>query len=881
VIQLVQTARSIGDFRFARELAVHWLSLYPGDLAMRLAQAQVLMDEGRRKHAIPMIAELCEIDPEFRQAQEILAVCRAKADLSTAEEPAGSLVALGISPPEDIPLPEWTVNLWKARQELDAGLFERAERRVTELLSTHSAISLIAVTHLRVLEAAKEVPPVALQSMAEHYLDRWPKCLQLKLILASALMQGGEPEKAVALIHEAAAQDIVGQVPNRLWGKSHPYLSLWPNRLEASIEIAIPAGVAAAMGWNQLPDFTDQVTEYAKNRPAGRTDAGPGERSQPDASEAVEAFAQISKSQVNDGATEGERAADLDDPGEGAQRNTGIPETLRSVQAELERVAAKLRRPGIAGLDGRFPLYVIFSTRRGLEKKFGPDGARALESEMKSLVKTIQASQSWGGMLLLGDDPRTTSPLGIKPAPGDDPWALKLILRDLDSALRKRGEMIGALLIVGGPEVVPFHHLPNPVDDDDPHVPSDNPYGTRDENYFIPEWPVGRLPGGSGGDPTTLLQALRRITDAHSSRQEPQPWFRKWLELLFGWFWPDRETEKASFGYTAAIWRKASLTVFRPIGEARTLLASPPSVADHLSWNGMTPARLGYYNLHGLEDTSEWYGQRDPAVPFDGPDYPIALRTQDVLNSGKAPQLVFSEACFGGHIVGKSVDEALALKFIHAGTSAMIGCTCTAYGSIAPPLIAADMLGHSFWTHLQDGLPAGEALRRAKIHLAQEMDQRQGYLDGEDQKTLISFILYGDPLARPFPRKRRAKGKSVQRLQDPPNEVKTVCDRTREVDREEIVPEEVLTHVKRVVKQYLPGMADAQYRFSHERSSCDGDRHTCPTAQLEGKSRPDKPADRQVITLSKRVHKESVVHPHFARLTLDRTGKVVKLAVSR
>ena len=75
--------------------------------------------------------------------------------------------------------------------------------------------------------------------------------------------------------------------------------------------------------------------------------------------------------------------------------------------------------------------------------------------------------------------------------------------------------MIGALLIVGGPEIVPFHRLPNPLDDPDIDVPSDNPYATRDENYFIPEWPVGRLPGGSDADPRLLVAALRRISAHH------------------------------------------------------------------------------------------------------------------------------------------------------------------------------------------------------------------------------------------------------------------------------------------------------------------------------------------------------------------------------
>jgi hypothetical protein len=93
--------------------------------------------------------------------------------------------------------------------------------------------------------------------------------------------------------------------------------------------------------------------------------------------------------------------------------------------------------------------------------------------------------QNWGALLYLADDPDISAALGLKPARHNDPWSLKLAISDLDNALAKRGERIGALIIIGGHEVVPFHHLPNPVEDVDHYVPSDNPYGTRDENYFV------------------------------------------------------------------------------------------------------------------------------------------------------------------------------------------------------------------------------------------------------------------------------------------------------------------------------------------------------------------------------------------------------------
>ena len=78
---------------------------------------------------------------------------------------------------------------------------------------------------------------------------------------------------------------------------------------------------------------------------------------------------------------------------------------------------------------------------------------------------------------------------------------------------------------------------------------------------------------------------------------------------------------------------------------------------------------------------------------------------------------------------------------------AVVGSTCIAYGAVATPLVAADLLGNYFWQQMKGGRTAGEALMLAKIDMAREMIKRQGFLDAEDQKTLLSFVLYGDPLA--------------------------------------------------------------------------------------------------------------------------------------
>lgn len=328
---------------------------------------------------------------------------------------------------------------------------------------------------------------------------------------------------------------------------------------------------------------------------------------------------------------------------------------------------------------------------------------------------------------------------------------------------------------------------------------------------------------------------------------------------------------------------------------------SPPVEAEsgeiHNGKNGLNPSvRLGYFNLHGLEDSSNWYGQRDPSEPADLPDYPVALRPEDVKNSGNAPQVVFSEACYGAHIANKEIEDALALKFLSSGSQTVVGSTCTSYGSITTPLIAADLLGHAFWKFLRDGLPAGESLRRAKIHLAREMHHRQGYLDGEDQKTLISFLLLGDPLAHLS--SNSADAKLIMRSLNSPANVQTVCDRHGNCKTEVSnpphplqdnppVPGKTLAQVKSIVEQYLPGMRDAHVSYARSHATCSGEDHTCPTSTKGVNTRIGKNTENNVITLSKHVEKSISpsgpvqTHHHYARLTIDDSGKVIKMAVSR
>ncbi len=840
LLSLLSTALRVKEFRFARQVSLAWLAVYPGDLRVNLVLAQSLLGEEKFSQVAPIIESLCQKDPEFILAQRVKTNSAVVKDPEMRKIALACLYALGSDDKATAQLPEWASHTRVARQALQSGDIAKAENFIHQALAVDPPTPIPAILHVQVTRASLDRQ--ATRNLANVYFTRWPECIPFKLYVAESKIESGDESGAVAMLHQCVASDAAGQVPTRIWGTDHPYRPLWPARMEIPFDIAIPASISGQMGWNQLggglASSSNSVEENLDSIPV----TNPDEPSAP--------------------------------PEEKAYQSKGWPEFLRAIQAELERLAIRLRRPEVAQSDGRFPVYVVFSTLKGLQDQYGPQTAAVIDSEMKKLAEAVGKRSKWGSLVYYADDPASVAALGVKPVPYNDPWKLKLALTDLDKALAKKGEMIGALLIVGGPSVVPFHRLPNPTEDGDAEIASDNPYASLDNNYFIPEWPLGRLPGGIGSDAGMLLDSIRKMTAFHIRVAQPKSLFEssrlfRSLASRVKVFFKGKDTAvKPSFGYSASVWRDASMSVYETIGDPQKLLTSPPMVSGTLVGTRMVPSDLSYFNLHGLADAPEWYGQRDLGDPA-GPDYPVALSPRDVLNTGRAPRFVFSEACYGSHIENKSEDQALSLKFISSGSMGMVGSTCISYGSVSTPLIAADLLGQSFWKNLLEGKPAGEALKQAKIALVQEMKKRQGFLDGEDQKTLLSFILYGDPLASI---EENAPKMKVHLRQHVPSGIKTVSDREA-IGTKEMISDEIINQVKAAVDEYLPGLHDAEMniRFRQGITLDNGSK----------KRQPKVTPQSTIVTMSKRIEAACYCHTHYARMTLDRQGKVVKLSMSR
>ena len=206
-----------------------------------------------------------------------------------------------------------------------------------------------------------------------------------------------------------------------------------------------------------------------------------------------------------------------------------------------------------------------------------------------------------------------------------------------------------------------------------------------------------------------------------------------------------RKTGKC-FGYTCAAWITPSTIVYKTISDTSSLSVSPATTSSNFPLSAFDSCDYAYFNLHGMKGKPNWYGQKRSDDTSSGPRIPTALEISNVSNIKNTPKVVFAECCYGAETPKRYEKDCMSLHFLGKTTRVFVGSTTIAYGALNATLVAADLLGYLFWKHLLTGITCGEAFRRAKKNLATEMEQKNGGLDSEIQKTLLSFVFYGDPL---------------------------------------------------------------------------------------------------------------------------------------
>ena len=881
-LTLVQTAMNKRELQFVRQACLIWLASYPGDLLVNYIYAAILAELGDTEMAVGALQKIIAYDPEFTEAMSLLS------QLVNGEaidiEYHSSLAYLQRNPAPVPPIAKWFAPFMNARQAYEAGDQSAAEKAVLQALAHNPSLPLPAILHMRIIH--KNGNMTLLDTLAGIYGSRWQDCIQIKLLSALADMQQGEDARGVEKLHWSAAHDVSGQAANRLLGVEHAFKPIWPDDLKVYFDLPIPASIAVELGWNALATPAAAVSPATPLADAGTAPNQLGNTSSLPVTQKISDFTntdEIDHSEVPPEAFLLSKSPDFGDEKHTKARDETVA-SLNEIQAEFDRIAKSLRKSELSTADARFPNYVLMSSKTALTQKYGANTANVIIDAMQDLAIKITALPGWNSVVLVPDDPRIANDLGLTPSQTNEAWNLKLALAELDKKLAEKGEMIGTLLIIGGNDIVPFHQLPNPTDDADTYVPSDNPYATVDDNYFIPQWPVGRIPDEAGSDPVYLIEQLRYLNNEYALKLKAKTIisgtvFESWIfnlrESIFATLQSFRRSEQ--LGYCAEVWRIPSADVFSVIDRGDRIKSSPPEDTSSVLARQKSNPSFGYFNLHGLKDAPEWFGQSDLARRLDSPEYPVAVVPSLFSAATPAPDIVLSEACYGANILEKTAGQSVALNLLSAGSRSFVGSTCIAYGSVNKPLVGADLLAHSFWTQVQNSMPVGYALMRAKLTLASKMTQAQGYLDGEDQKTILSFVLYGDPLAnkdslRNIPKPLLRPAKHL--------EIKTISDSHEEmVVTPEEMPNEILDNVRKVISEYLPGLDNATVAINPQLTNFSLD----PLGAKDRKSRKVylEGSERYVVTLRKSVEIKQISHEQYARMTFDHKGEMIKLSLSK
>ena len=406
---------------------------------------------------------------------------------------------------------------------------------------------------------------------------------------------------------------------------------------------------------------------------------------------------------------------------------------------------------------------VIFTNLQALARKFGTDAAAV----RKLLAAYAEASAAHGIRYRIVDagdyvflNPEAGRNRAVALSPADSWVEHGYLLADYYRFGRSTADdETNYLFIVGGADVIPMPVLPQYISDpdySDTDIDSDIPYayllgertypmlGTAEIFQYEQYFHTGRLPLAHDASLDDLAGYLRRAAKAPGS-------------MAVG----------RAYGQTDLTWLSASASVSEPFrrnrlfrGDVRlderiytqNLFVSPcveRSIVDKVFDRG---ADFYYFNLHGSDAPTacSFYAS------YQQQCYEAVTPRQ--LASAEKPNVVVTEACYGGKFQDYGRGETMLLAAMGDMTLLYLGSSRIAWGasksSSAADLANAARLTNVYMAKLLEGYTAGEAFYMARQSF---FDYNDGYFTPHQALTIVEFNLFGDPFLHVGVRREGAK----------------------------------------------------------------------------------------------------------------------------
>jgi hypothetical protein len=372
------------------------------------------------------------------------------------------------------------------------------------------------------------------------------------------------------------------------------------------------------------------------------------------------------------------------------------------------------------------PVKLVVTSKKNLSFKYGTSFAK-IEALLKKLQRADKL-KTLNTIIVYVDDAASCKAAGVKKVKAVTDNECKRIVDDL-----YKKHTPAYIAILGAGDVIPFHEIINPADDDDKLVPSDLPYAcdtgysTSIDAFTGPTRVVGRIPDKPGKQKNAgYLQTIIGNAIAHTSLPGDQ--YRKY------------------FAVTAQVWKKSTECSLQSMFNDFSKLISSPKKKEHTDAK-YTKTQLKplthFYNCHGAKTDPSFYGQR-------GNYYPGALASSNLGDNISAGTIVAAECCYGAELYDPNslqpAADSICHSYLQNGAIAFAGSSTIAYGP-ADSNALADLITQYFIKSILKGdVSTGRAFLEARQRFLTDSGPQ---LDPYELKTLAQFYLLGDPSVVP------------------------------------------------------------------------------------------------------------------------------------
>ncbi|HIH20904.1 TPA: hypothetical protein HA244_06585 [Candidatus Micrarchaeota archaeon] len=426
----------------------------------------------------------------------------------------------------------------------------------------------------------------------------------------------------------------------------------------------------------------------------------------------------------------------------------------KSVGVELEpsqtNVEASLEREI---LRTSMETMAIVTSSKNLERKYGAETAKEIISKATELAQTINETEPIGASLYVIDSKESSEGHGF--ALAENPDDARQVLASIYSIVQKTRPAY--LLIVGGPRIIPFQKIENPLAMDEnrvsfdfvikasPTIETDNLYGMFEtpspiERTFFPDVAVARIPDGieinMEGD-KLLVEIMQNAIDKHRQKARQQASFSTFTsdDSILDYY------GKFLFTKTGPNDVLKSPEFFNYIPETMQVNENATREINTLVDNSSIMIVL----LHGNEPFAE---QALAGIGFNDQRQYMAYSPAEMQETDFYGKTILIDSCWGASLE-RPANAALPIIALRKGANAFMGSTETAlsisrksYKSIGKEsdlsyLGVSNSLIYLMSKKLSEGETIGKAFLEAKKSLSWGSEPE--YL------TNAEFVLYGDP----------------------------------------------------------------------------------------------------------------------------------------